>query len=309
MFEKQKLQLNRYQADGILLLTAAIWGGGFAAQRIAVQFLGPMMINGIRFLLAAAFLLPFAHFRVEISKSNLPGVILAGAFLAIASNLQQLGLRYTSAGNGGFITGLYVILVPFFLWVFWQERVGWHTFLAAGIAVIGMLFINTGGALRFSSGDLYELAGAVFWALHVILIGIMVRKMNVLSFSIGQFAICGIVNLLSGFLFEPFQISNVWQAGWALLYAGIISGGIGYTLQAIGQRHSPASDAALILSMESVFAALFGYIFLQENTTSVQLIGYGLIFAAIVIAQILKPVPADQPRVSDSPHRIDQGLP
>lgn len=301
MLDRQKFQLNRYQADGVLLLTAAIWGGGFAAQRIAIQFLGPLMINGIRFLLAAAFLLPFARFRVEISKPNLPGVILAGAFLAMASNLQQLGLRYTSAGNAGFITGLYVILVPFFLWTFWQQNVGWHIFLAAGIAVIGMLFINTGGVLRFSSGDLYELAGAVFWALHVILIGIMVRKMDVLAFSIGQFTICGIVNLLSGFLFEPFQIANVWQSGWALLYAGIISGGVGYTLQAIGQKSSPASDAALIMSMESVFAALFGYILLQESASPTQWIGYGLIFTAIVIAQILRPAPAKQLKVKHSP--------
>lgn len=301
MFKKQNFQFTRYQADGILLLTAAIWGGGFAAQRIAVQFLGPFMINGIRFLLAAAFLLPFTHFRVEISKPNLPGVILAGAFLAMASNLQQLGLRYTTAGNGGFITGLYVILVPFFLWVFWQQNVGWHAFLAAGIAVIGMMFINTGGVLRFSNGDLYELAGAIFWALHVIIIAIMVRKMNVLSFSIGQFTICGIVNLGLGFFFEPFQITNVWQAGWALLYAGIVSGGIGYTLQAVGQRNSPATDAALILSMESVFAALFGFLFLHEKASSTQLIGYGLIFVAILFAQILRPFSSEQPKVSDSP--------
>lgn len=288
MAEKSAFQLSRYQADGVLLLTAAIWGGGFAAQRIAAQYLGPLMINGIRFLLAAAVLFPLTRFRLRITRSILPGVILAGGLLTFATNFQQLGLRYTTAGNAGFITSLYVILVPFLLWAFWHERVGWPTFAAAGIAVIGMFFINTGGILRFSSGDLLELAGAVFWALHVIVIGIMVRRMDVLSFSIGQFAICGIVNLLFGLFFEPFTVNAILSSGWALLYAGILSGGIGYTLQSLGQKYSPSSDAALILSLEAVFAALFGFIFLQEIASKSQLIGYALILAAIVLAQVMR---------------------
>lgn len=300
MFEKKSLRLNRYHGDGILLLTTAIWGAGFVAQRVAAQNLGPFTINGIRFILAALFLLPFTHFRPLISKSNLPGVILAGAFLTMASNLQQLGLVYTTAGNAGFITGLYVIFVPFFLWVFWHENVRWTTFLAAGIAVVGMLFVNTGGAFHFAGGDLYELGGAIFWALHLIVIGIMVRKMNVLAFSIGQFAICGIVNLLLGLFFEPFHISNIWQSGWALLYAGIVSGGVGYTLQALGQKFSPASDAALILSLEAVFAALFGFVLLKESASPTQLFGYVLILTAIVLAQVLRPVSKEQQEVSSS---------
>lgn len=294
MPENKSFHLNRVEADGVLLLTAAIWGGGFAAQRIAAQHLGPLMINGIRFLLAAAFLLPFIRFRPTISRSNLPGVLLAGAFLTLASNLQQLGLRYTTAGNAGFITGLYVILVPFFLGVFWREKVRWPTFAAAVVAVAGMLLINTGGALKFSGGDLYELAGAIFWALHVIIIGIMVRKMNVIAFSIGQFAFCGIVNLLLSFFFEPFSLPGIWASGWALLYAGILSGGVGFTLQALGQKFSPSSDAALILSLEAVFAAIFGFLFLREGASATQIMGYALILAAIIMAQVLRPASTDQ---------------
>jgi drug/metabolite transporter (DMT)-like permease len=295
----KNFQLTRLQADGVMMLAAAIWGGGFTAQRIAAQNLGPLMINGIRFLLAAAFLLPFVRFRLDISKSNLPGVVLSGILLTLASNLQQLGLAYTTAGNAGFITGLYVILVPFFLWLFWREKVQWHTFLAAALAVIGMLFINTGGVLNFSGGDLYELAGAVFWALHVILIGIMVRRMNILVFSIGQFAICGIVNLLFGLFFETYQLSDIWLSGWALLYAGILSGGVGYTLQALGQKFSPASDAALILSLEAVFAALFGFLFLREIASTSQLAGYSLILAAIILAQVLRPSTPNQEEINE----------
>lgn len=290
MMNKRDINLTRYQADGILLLTAAIWGGGFAAQRIAAQFLGPLMINGIRFLLAAMILLPFTHFQVKITRSTLPGVLLAGVFLTLASNLQQLGLRSTTAGNAGFITSLYVILVPFLLWAFWRDSIAWHTFFAAGIAVVGMFFINTGGMLKFSTGDLYELAGAIFWALHVIIIGIMVRKMDVLSFSIGQFAFCGIVNLLFGLFIESHPLSAIVSSSWALLYAGILSGGIGYTLQSLGQKFSPSSDAALLLSLEAVFAALFGFIFLQEIASTSQLIGYALILVAIILAQVMRNV-------------------
>ncbi|TLN26604.1 DMT family transporter, partial [bacterium] len=238
-------------------------------------------------------------FRPEFSRSNLPGVLLAGGFLTVATNLQQLGLRYTTAGNAGFITGLYVILVPIFLWLVWRDPVRWHSFLAAGVAVVGMLFINTGGALKFATGDLYELAGAVFWALHVIIIGIMVRRMNVLAFSIGQFTFCGIVNLVSGLIFEPFQITNILSSGWALLYAGILSGGIGYTLQAIGQKFSPSSDAALILSLEAVFAALFGYLFLREGASTSQILGYALILVAILIAQALRPTPTEPQEINE----------
>ncbi len=288
MFRTQSISLNRLEADVVLLLTAAIWGGGFAAQRIAAQHLGPLMINGLRFLLAAAFLMPLVHFRPKIPKASLPGVILAGLCLTLASNLQQLGLRYTTAGNAGFITSLYVILVPFFLSVFWRESIRWYSFLAAAIAVAGMFLINTGGMLQISIGDLYELAGAVFWALHVIIIGITVRQMDVLSFSIGQFAFCGIVNLLSSLFIETTQTSDILLAKWALLYAGIISGGIGYTLQAFGQKFSPSSDAALILSLEAVFAALFGYFFLKEMSTATQILGYALMMIAILFAQLMR---------------------
>ena len=286
----RSLALNRVQADSVLLLTAAIWGGGFAAQRIAAQYLGPLVINGIRFLLAAACLLPLVQFRPKICRQVLPGVLLAGICLTVATNFQQLGLRYTTAGNAGFITSLYVILVPFFLAIFWHEIIHWYSYLAALIAVAGMFLINTGGVMSVSSGDLFELAGAVFWALHVIVIGITVRRMDVLSFSIGQFAFCGIVNLLFGLFFETIQVDRLVHAGWALIYAGIISGGIGYTLQALGQKYSPSSDAALILSLEAVFAALFGFLFLQEKATLTQIIGYALILVAIFFAQRMRPV-------------------
>lgn len=288
MTEKRTVRLNRWQADGVLLMTAAVWGGGFTAQRVAAQHLGPLMINGIRFLLAAAVLLPIVRFKLNISKNDLPGVILAGILLSLASNLQQLGLRFTTAGNAGFITGLYVILVPIILWVFWRERVRWAIFAAAGLAVIGMFFINAEGIFRFSIGDLYELFGVVFWALHVIIIGIMVRKMDVLAFSIGQFGICGILNLSFGLFFEPHQLSSILASGWALLYAGIISGGIGYTFQALGQKFSPSSDAALILSLEAVFAAMFGFAFLHEKASTPQVFGYALILSAVILAQFFR---------------------
>jgi drug/metabolite transporter (DMT)-like permease len=308
MMMKQIAKLNRWQADGVLLITAAVWGGGFTAQRVAAQHLGPLMINGLRFLLAAAVLLPMVRFSLKISRKDMSGVILAGIFLSLASNLQQLGLRSTTAGNAGFITGLYVILVPIFLWIFWREHIRWPIFAAAGMATIGMFFINAGGVFQFSIGDLYELFGVVFWTMHVIIIGIMVRRMDVLSFSIGQFAICGILNLLLGLVFEPHQPSSIMASGWALLYAGVISGGIGYTLQALGQKFSPSSDAALILSLEAVFAAMFGFVFLHENASTTQLFGYGLILSAVILAQLFRPGNSELQQIAKKPLSKTQDL-
>lgn len=284
----KSLRFVRIQADLILLLVAAIWGSGFVAQRIAAQNFGVFLFNGSRFLLGALLLLPFVQFRLNVERKLLPWVILAGLFLFGGSALQQAGLQSTTAGNAGFITGTYVVLVPVLLVIFFRQKIGWNSWLAAFLALAGTLFLSTGGSYQMASGDILELAGAFLWAMHVILVGRLANKLNVLQFAIGQYIVCGMLNLLLGIALEWHTISGMTNTWWTILYSGIFPVAIGFTLQAVGQKNAPASDAAIILGMEAVFAALFGFLFLTERLTPVQLFGSVLIMAGIILTQAKK---------------------
>jgi drug/metabolite transporter (DMT)-like permease len=220
-----------------------------------------------------------------LSRRSLPGVILVGLLLFTGAALQQAGLKYTTAGNAGFITGLYVVIIPLFLALFWRQRLRWITWLGASLAVIGLFLLSTGGQLNLNRGDALELAGAVFWALHVIFTGRLVQRLDVLHFAVGQYLVCGLVSLAFGFIFEAQTLSALANYGWAIAYAGLISVGLGYTLQAVGQRVAPPADAAIILSLEAVFAALAGWIFLGEILGPVQLLGCAVMLAGMLLAQ------------------------
>jgi drug/metabolite transporter (DMT)-like permease len=283
---------QRLQADLALLAVAAIWGSAFVVQRLAAIEVGVFLFNGLRFLLAALALAPLAATRVltgpkmpGLSRRSLPGVILVGLLMAAAAALQQAGLQYTTAGNAGFITGLYVVLIPIFLALFWRQRLRRTIWLAALLAVTGLYLLSTGGELRLNRGDLLELAGAVLWALHVIFTGRLVQRLDVLHFAVGQYLVCGLASLALGLVFEAQALPALVEYSWAIAYAGLISVGLGYTLQAVGQRIAPPADAAIILSLEAVFAALAGWIFLGELLTPPQLLGCGIMLAGMLLAQ------------------------
>jgi drug/metabolite transporter (DMT)-like permease len=299
--------MNRLRADLVLLLVALIWGSAFAVQRVAAQYFDLFTFNGLRFLLGAVILFPFTKinpfngaFRYKqrlntsieqkkVSSTNnrrsLIFVILAGLLLFGAAGLQQAGLESTTAGNAGFITTLYVVLVPVILLVFWKEKIHWISWLGAGIAVLGSLLLSTGGALRLASGDALEVAGALLWALHVILVSRAVKYMEVLSFSVGQYFVAGVLNLLVslGLHMSFIGLTSGW---WTIVYIGVLSTAVGYTLQVLGQKYAPPTDATILLSMEAVFAALTGYIFLDETMRMVQLVGCGLILTAVLVTQL-----------------------
>jgi drug/metabolite transporter (DMT)-like permease len=286
--------LTRIQADLLLLLTSFVWGSGFIAQRVAAPHMSIYFYNGGRFLLGALLILPLIKFKLTIHKKDALGVLAAGLLLFSAGAFQQAGLRTTTAANAGFITGLYVIFVPFFLLLFWKQKQTWNVWLAAFVAIVGMLLLSNGGELKMAIGDLLELAGAVLWALHVIVVGRSVQHTPALHFAVGQFFVCAFFSLLTGFIIEPAAIQQVPNLWWTIVYNGIASVAIGFTLQAVGQKYAPPSDAALILSMESVFAAILGFLFLSEILTLEQLIGSVLVMGAIVLAQVrvkkVKPV-------------------
>jgi drug/metabolite transporter (DMT)-like permease len=286
---------RRVKADIALLFVASIWGSAFVAQRLAAAQVSVFLFNGLRFVLAALVLMPLAlrakSARRSWTRRDAWLVGLLGLLLAGGAGLQQWGLRYTTAGNAGFVTGLYVVIIPFVLAVGWREAPRMAVWLASALATAGLFLLSTGGSLSINPGDVLELAGAFVWAFHVILLGRLVQRLNVLTLSILQYLVCGLLSLLLSLALEGSpQIGSL--NGWlAVFYTAVFSVGLGYTLQAAGQRYAPPADAAILLSMESVFAALFGWLILGEALTSLQLLGCALMFAGILLAQ-LRPAPA-----------------
>ena len=282
----------RLKADITLFMVALIWGSAFVAQRVAAQHMGFFYFNALRFLLGGILLLPLA-FRLRPASPNFQTTrkslirltIIAGVVLFCASAFQQAGIRYTTAGNAGFITGLYVVVVPFLLWVFLRQQVSGRIWTAALLAVMGVMLLSTGGELHFAPGDILELFGAFLWALHVILIDRAVQRIPIFVFAAGQYLTAAVLNLGFGIVLEYESWTIQPSAAWTILYTGVFSIALGYTLQAIAQRHAPPSDAALILSMEAVFAAIAGYWFLGEILDPIQILGCGFVLGAIFLSQ------------------------
>lgn len=287
--EKSQNNLReRLVSDSYLLLAAIIWGSGFVAQRMASFHLGFNAFNGIRFLLGGLVLLFFVFRRFRKSRGGMGWVLLAGGVLFAASSLQQIGIGTTSASTAGFITGTYVVLVPILLAVFWRQRTPLATWIAALVALAGTYLLSTGGLVLIpSSGSLILLAGSAVWALHVIVVGLAVNKMDVFVFSVGQFLVCGAIHLVMSMFIEPVSIPALRASWLPLLYAALLSVALGFTFQAIGQKKAPSADAALILSLEAVFAAITGALFLNESLNLVQVIGCVIILAAILFAQLI----------------------
>jgi len=281
---------QRAQADLLLLLVALIWGTAFVAQRVGALNMGVYLFNGMRFLLGALVLLPFAwrdqRQVVKLTRGDALGIALAGLLLFGGISFQQVGLRYTPASNAGFITGLYVVFIPLILMFGRGDGLRRGVLAASLCAGVGLFLLSTGGQLRLAPGDTLELACAVLWAFHVIWIGRLVQRLDALRIAIGQNLLCGGLSLAIGLLL----VGEAWPQGvitwWAIVYTGVFSIGVGYTLQVVGQRVAPAADAAILLSLEAVFAALFGWLLLDERLSMVQLLGCGLMLAGMVLAQV-----------------------
>lgn len=275
----------RLKADITLFIIAIIWGSAFVAQRVAGQMGSVYLFNGFRYLLAALFVLPFVG-RDSISsypREQFKWMFAAGFLLFVAAALQQAGMQFTTAGNAGFITSLYVVLVPFVVWIGWKEKPHWLSVVAVGLAVAGAYLLSTGGRLEVQKGDALELVGALFWALHVVVLGKFVSRFEPMSFSMGQLLVCGLLNLILGLFIEQPVFS--WSLAGAAIYTAVMSLGLCYTLQVWAQRHTPPADAALILSLESVFSVLSGWILLNEKLITVQVVGCALIFVAVLLSQ------------------------
>ncbi|MDP1548510.1 MAG: DMT family transporter, partial [Anaerolineales bacterium] len=261
----------------------------FVAQRVAGQVGSVYLFNGLRYLLAGLVVLPFAWRILSSTKTKMTAdqykwMGIAGIFLFLGSAFQQAGMVYTTAGNAGFITSLYVVLIPMILFLFWKEKPHWLFVVAIFLAMVGAFLLSTGGEFKIHFGDLLELIGALFWAFHVVILGKYARNFESMSFSVGQLVFCGLLNMGVGVVVESAPVFDA-RFLFAIAYTAFFSLGLCYTLQVWAQRHTPPADAALILSLESVFAVLAGWLLLNETLVAIQIFGCVLIFAAVVLSQ------------------------
>ncbi|MGI3745430.1 DMT family transporter [Pseudomonas sp. 15A4] len=281
------------RADLLMLLTALIWGTGFVAQTAGMDHIGPYLFSGLRFALGSLCLIPLILRNAKtarvpeplLNRGMLRAGIIMGLALALGINLQQVGLLFTSVTNSGFITGLYVIVVPL-LGLLLGHKTGLGTWLGCLLAVVGMCLLSIGDNFHVASGDWLQLIGAFVWGGHVVLVSLFASRHDPIRLAFLQFAICSVVSLLLAVLFEPIALNAIIDAGPALLYGGIVAVGVGYTLQVVAQKHAIASHAAIILSLEAVFAAIAGAWILGEALQLRGYIGCGLMLAGMLLAQL-----------------------
>ena len=315
-------------ADLLLLLTAAVWGFGFVAQRSGMQYVGPFTYNGVRFILGSLALLPLIAYRgwprANEKKTLLFSSFIAGTCVFFGVSLQQLGIMMTTAGNAGFITGLYVVFTPIF-GIFLGRKTGKATWIGAVFTFTGLYFLSmTGGSSgsrgSINPGDIIIAISAVFWTFHVLIIDRLVKKTDSIALSAGQFAVAGFYALLAAFFVEPalsrwlagghlfaggeglfswlsfpalisglssgeVPLSLVSSAMIPILYGGLVSVGIGYTLQVVAQRHAHPAHATIILCLEGCFAVLGGILLLKEPFGSRTLLGFTLMLMGMLISQ------------------------
>ncbi len=283
-------------SESLLLLASAIWGFAFVAQRVAMDHIGPFTFNAVRFALGSLPMLPLiALARRRSSRGYAPdgpplrGLLLsglaAGALLYGGASLQQLGIVHTTAGKAGFITGLYVIIVPI-LGLLWKMHPRPSVWVGAALGIVGLFLLSVTEHCTIGLGDSLVLAGAFFWAGHVILVGWLIRRIDVGTLAFLQFTTCAVLSFLTALVVEDIRIDGIIAAAWPILYGGLISVGIAYTLQLIGQRRTPPSHAAILLGLEAVFAAIGGWALLNETLSSRALVGCSLMLAGVIVSQL-----------------------
>lgn len=291
------------KGDLILVLTAMIWGSAFVAQKVGMEHIGPFMYTGIRFALGALFLTPImlflSRYRPYVIKkqedsdvrgrwefpSLFLGGILAGTLLFGGTILQQVGIIYTTAGKAGFITGLYVVIVPL-LGLIWGLRPGKGVWAGAVLATAGLYLLTIGEDLTLGRGDTLVILCAFIYALHVLAIGWLAPRLDVLKLAIMQFWVCSGISLTAGFFLEELTWSALRGAAVPILYGGLLSVGVGFTLQVVAQKKAKPAHAAIILSLETLFAVMAGVLVLGEMLPLRGWAGCALMLAGMLAAQL-----------------------
>lgn len=286
----------------LLVIATAIWGFAFVAQSEAMNHIGPYTMNGFRALLAAVFLVPAAAVNDKIKgkhitlfgtddkqkkKDLLLGGLLCGVFVTLASTVQQIGIQYTSVGKAGFLTSSYIVFVPIFSLLL-GKKINWNGWLGVGLALVGMFLLCSKdfGAMEVNVGDIMMIASALFFSIHILVIDKFASRTDPIRMSCIQFAVCAVVCITLAFIFETPRTEDILNAWFSVFFAGVLSAGVGYTLQIVAQKHIPSHVTPLIMSLESVFSLIAGAIVLHEHMNWQESIGCVIIFAAILLAQI-----------------------
>lgn len=293
MNDTVKIQKKKIISAIMLVVTAMIWGFAFVAQRVGAESVGTFVFNGIRFALGAVSLIPVylvfekEKFNKEKFKRTLIAAVVCGTVLFIASALQQYGIELTkSAGKAGFITGLYTVLVPIIAFIIYKQKNSVGVWIGAILAVSGLFLLSVNESFTVEFGDILLLIGAFFWAAHILVIDKFIGGISPLRFASMQFAVCAVLNLVFAIFFDTFDINAIMIAFVPLLYGGLASVGIAYTLQIIAQKNSDPTAAAIIFSLESVFSAIGGAIVLGEEMNVRGYVGCVLIFGGIILSQL-----------------------
>ncbi len=290
------MKKQEIRADLIMLLAAAIWGFAFVAQREGMETMGPFLFNTARFFIGTVFLLPIVWYLSKKNKSQnnketstkklLFAGFVAGLFLFLAASFQQVGIQYTTAGKAGFITGLYIFFVPL-IGIFFGQRTGSGTWLGAFIALIGLYLLSINEDFTIAHGDLLQLICAIFFAAHILVIGYVAKTMDPLKLSLIQYFVSAVLSFFIAIAIEVITWEMIVDTAIPLLYAGIMSIAIGYTLQVVAQQHAKSSHAAIILGLEGAFAVLGGWLILDENLSTRGLIGCVLMLSGMFLSQLL----------------------
>lgn len=284
--------MKRTSGSLLLLLTALIWGVAFVAQRTGMDHVGPFTFQTTRGLLGALSLLPVILCQKKTQGASfcapsLKACLMCGLVLALASTTQQIGLVSTSASKAGFIGALYVVFVPL-IGLFFGLRAGRKIWLSVLLAVIGMFLISgvCMGKLVVQTGDLWLLVSAVFYGVHILVVSRYAPRVNGAALSCAQFLVMSVLTLFPALLLEKPSLSGLMDAKWALLYTGILSSGVGYTLQIVGQARVPSTVASLIMSLESVFSLVAGMLLLGERLSGTEWAGCALMLLAVIVSQL-----------------------
>ncbi|MEG0829452.1 MAG: DMT family transporter [Anaerovoracaceae bacterium] len=294
---------HKLRGNLMLLLTAIIWGSSFVAQRAGMDSIGPFTFNGLRSILGGLVLIPVIFLMMKINKpvgeekkrtleekkasrkTLIIGGISCGIALFIASSLQQMGLVHTTAGKAGFITALYIVLVPI-LGLFIGKRVRPIVWICVLLAVVGLYLLCISDGFSIGKGDLLVIACAVVFSIHILIIDHFSPKVDGVTMSCIQFFVCGIISIVPMFALETPNLASIMECWLPICYAGILSCGVAYTLQIVAQKNTDPTIASLLLSLESVFAVIAGVIILHEHISSKELMGCAIMFIAIILAQV-----------------------
>ena len=290
------MKVQKLKSSFMLLLTAVIWGVAFVAQSVGMDYIGPFTFNSIRSLIGGFVLIPciFLLNRGKAEKGQaspnerkmlLIGGICCGVALAVASSLQQMGIQYTSVGKAGFITACYIVIVPI-LGLFLKKKCSPYIWAAVAMALAGLYLLCIKDGFTIGKGDILVMICALLFSFHILVIDYYSPKVDGVAMSCIQFLVCGILSGIPALLLEHPQMSAILCAWQPILYAGVMSCGVAYTLQIVGQKNMNPTVASLILSLESCISVLAGWVILHQSLSRREIIGCLIMFAAIILAQL-----------------------